>query len=135
MSRDCPNTRTLLIRDDGEYSSESDSEETIHALLATDHVATAKVHVNLSDFDKYEILFTQRVLSTHVALPGKNQRHTLFHTKGVVQERSIHIIIDSGSCNKLVSTVLVEKLLLPTRKHPIPYHIQWLNDGRKIRVT
>jgi hypothetical protein len=43
----------------------------------------------------------QRVLSTQVALPEKNQRHTLFHTKGVVQERSIRIIIDSGSCNNL----------------------------------
>jgi hypothetical protein len=59
----------------------------------------------------------------------------LFHTKGVVQERSIHIIIDSGSCNNLASTVLVEKLSLPARKHPNPYHIQWLNDGGKIRVT
>ena len=61
-----------------------------------------------------------------------DQRHTLFHTKGVVQERSIRIIIDSGSCNNLASTVLVEKLSLTTRKHPNPYHIQWLNDGGKL---
>ena len=33
------------------------------------------------------------------------------------------------------STMLVEKLSLPTRKHPHPYHIQWLNDGGKIRIT
>jgi hypothetical protein len=31
--------------------------------------------------------------------------------------------------------MLVEKLLLPTRKHSNPYHIQWLNDGGKIRVS
>jgi hypothetical protein len=68
-------------------------------------------------------------------LPEKNQRHTLFHTKGVVQERSIRIIIDSGSCNNLASTMLVEKLSLATRKHPNPYHIQWLNDGGKIKIT
>ena len=37
--RDCPNKRTLLIRDDGEYSSASDSEEIEHALLATNHAA------------------------------------------------------------------------------------------------
>ena len=30
---------------------------------------------------------------------------------------------------------MVEKLSLPTRKHPNPYHIQWLNDGGKIKVT
>ena len=104
-------------------------------LLATDHAAKAEVHVNPGDADRYESLVVQRVLSTQVALPEKNQRHTLFHTKGVVQERSICIIIDSGSCNNLASTILVEKLSLPTRKHPNPYHIQWLNDGGKIKIT
>ncbi|WVZ93940.1 hypothetical protein U9M48_039889 [Paspalum notatum var. saurae] len=114
MIRDCPNKRTLLIRDNGEYSSASDSEELEHVLLATDHAARAAVHVNPDDADRYESLVVQRVLSTQVALPEKNQRHTLFHTKGVVQERSIRIIIDSGSCNNLASTMLVEKLSLPT---------------------
>jgi hypothetical protein len=52
-----------------------------------------------------------------------------------VHERSIRIIIDSGSCNNLASTAFVEKLSLPTRAHPHPYHIQWLNDGGKIKVT
>ncbi|WVZ52124.1 hypothetical protein U9M48_003214 [Paspalum notatum var. saurae] len=75
--------------------------------------------------------------ATPIGCPAREQpaAHTLFHTKGVVQERSIRIIIDSGSCNNLASTTLVEKLSLPTRKHPNPYHIQWLNDGGKIRVT
>ncbi|WVZ63543.1 LOW QUALITY PROTEIN: hypothetical protein U9M48_013167 [Paspalum notatum var. saurae] len=31
--------------------------------------------------------------------------------------------------------MLIEKLSLPTRKHPNPYHIRWLNDGGKIKVT
>jgi hypothetical protein len=133
--QDCPNKHTLLIRDDGEYSSASDSEETEYVMFATDHAAKAEVHVNPGDADRYESLVAQRVLSTQVVPPEKNQRHTLFHTKGVVQERSNRIIIDSGSCNNLASTMLVEKLSLPTRKHPNPYHIQWLNDGGKIRVT
>jgi hypothetical protein len=55
--------------------------------------------------------------------------------KGVVQERSIRIIINSGSCNNLASTTLVEKLSLSTRKLSNPYHTQWLNDGGKIRVS
>ena len=135
MIRDCPSKRTLLIRDNGEYSSASDSEEPQHVMFATDHAANGEVHVDPSDADRYESLVVQRVLSTQVAQPENNQRHTLFHTKGVVQERSIRIIIDSGSCNNLASTVLVEKLSLPTRKHPNPYNIQWLNDGGKIRVT
>jgi hypothetical protein len=52
-----------------------------------------------------------------------------------VQERSIRIIIDSGSCNNLASTTLVEKLSLPIGKLSNLYHIQWLNDGGKIRVS
>ncbi|WVZ84536.1 hypothetical protein U9M48_031562, partial [Paspalum notatum var. saurae] len=133
--RDCPSKRTLLIRDDGEYSSTSDSEATQYAMLATDHAARAEVHVNPGDADRYESLVARRVLSTQVAPPEKNRRHTLFHTKGVVRERSIRIIIDGGSYNNLASTMLIEKLSLPTRKHPNPYHIQWLNDGGKIKVT
>jgi hypothetical protein len=92
MSRYYPNKRVLVIRDDGEYSSASDSEDIQHAMLATDHAAKAEVHVNPGDTDRYESLVVQRVLSTQVAPPEKNQRHTLFHTKGVVQERSIRII-------------------------------------------
>lgn len=135
MIRDCPNKRALIIRDNGEYSSASDSDEPSHTMNATIHVDHEAVHASPSDADKFESLVAQRVLSTQVVPPEKNQRHTLFHTKGVVQERSIRIIIDSGSCNNLASTVLVEKLSLPTHTHPHPYHIQWLNDGGKIKVT
>ena len=39
------------------------------------------------------------------------------------------MIIDGGSCNNLVSTDLVKK------PHPHPYHIQWLNDPGKAKVT
>jgi hypothetical protein len=119
----------------GEYSSASDSEETSHAMIATNHAENEEVHVDPIDADRYESLVVQRVLSTQVAQAENNQRHTLFHTKGVVHERSIHIIIDSGSCNNLASTALVEKLSLPTHAHPHSYHIQWLNDGGKIKVT
>jgi hypothetical protein len=52
-----------------------------------------------------------------------------------MQERSIHIIIDGGSYNNLASMELVEKLSLPTRPHPHPYHIQWLSQRGKLKVT
>jgi hypothetical protein len=62
--QDCPNKLTLPIRENGEYSSCSDSEEIKHTLLATDHVAKTDIHVNLGDVDRYESLVVQRVLST-----------------------------------------------------------------------
>jgi hypothetical protein len=72
MIRDCPNKRTLLIRDNGEYSSTSDSEETHHTMFATDHAAPEDVHVAPGDADRYESLVAQRVLSTQVAQPENN---------------------------------------------------------------
>jgi hypothetical protein len=116
--QDYPNKRTLLISDNGEYSSTSDSEETIYAMVATDVAGTQEEHVDATDADKYESLVVQRVLSMQVAQPEQHQHHqhhTLFHTKGVVQECSIHIIIDGGSCNNLASMEMMEKLSLPTR--------------------
>ena len=115
MMRHCPNKRILLIRDDGEYSSASDFENSRLALLATDPAASTGVHVDPSDADRYESLVVQRVLSAQVVQPEQNQRHVIFHTKGVVQEWAIRIIIDGGSCNNLASAVLVAQLSLPTR--------------------
>jgi hypothetical protein len=71
--RDCPSKRTLLIHDNGEYSSASDSEETRHAMLATNHADNEKVHVAPGDADRYESHVAQRVLSTQVAQPKNNQ--------------------------------------------------------------
>ena len=44
-------------------------------------------------------------------------------------------IIDSGSCNNLVSSDLVEKLGLTTRQHSYPYKLQWFNNSGKTKVT
>jgi hypothetical protein len=104
-------------------------------MLFTDVARTQEEHVDATNVDKYESLVVQCILSMQVAQPEQHQRQTLFHTKGVVQERSIRIIIDGGSCNNLVSTDMVEKLSLTTRPHPHPYHIQWINQGGKLKVT
>ncbi len=87
------------------------------------------------DADRYECLVAQRVLSVQVTQAEQNQRHNLFHTKGVVKERSVRVIIDGGSCNNLASMEMVEKLSLTTRPHPHPYYIQWFNNSGKVKVT
>jgi hypothetical protein len=56
------------------------------------------------DAERYESLVAQHVLSVQVTRVEQNQRHNLFHTKGVLKERCvIIIIIDGGSCNNLAS--------------------------------
>src|SRR5437016_8097889 len=80
-------------------------------------------------------LIVHRALSTKVESDDKIQRHNLFHTFLIVKDCRVHTIIDGGSCNNLVNTEVVKKLGLPTREHTHPYHIQWLNNSGKIKVT
>jgi hypothetical protein len=87
------------------------------------------------DAGRYESLVAQHVLSVQVTQVEQNQRHNLFHTKGVVKDRSVRVIIDGGSCNNLASMEMVEKLSLTTRPHPHPYYIQWFNNSGKVKVT
>ncbi|KAL6327292.1 hypothetical protein AAG906_018592 [Vitis piasezkii] len=64
-----------------------------------------------------ELLVARRVL--------KN----IFHTRCHVQNKVCIMIIDEGSCTNVASTTMVEKLGLPTIKHPRSYKLQWLNDS------
>jgi len=53
----------------------------------------------------------------------------------VIKDRRARVIIDGGNFNNLVSSDLVKKLELTTRPHMHLYHIQWLNDSGKAKVT
>jgi hypothetical protein len=79
----------------------------------------------------------QRVLSTREGHEEemKIQRHNLFHMYFIVQGCHVLTIIDSGSCNNLVSSHLVEKLGLTTQQYSYPYKLQWFNNNGKIKVT
>ena len=45
------------------------------------------------------------------------------------------MIIDSGSTDNLVSTEVVEKLKLKTKKHPTPYKVSWFQKGYQLIVN
>jgi hypothetical protein len=123
MIRDCPNKHTLLIRDNGEYSSASDFEETSHVMIATNHAENEEVHLIPSTLIDMRVLLHNMFSAHSLSRPKKSATHSIPY-QGRCERTSIHIIIDSGSCNNMASTALVEKLSLPTRTHPHPYHIQ-----------
>jgi hypothetical protein len=129
VMHDCPSKHVLVVRDDGEYSSASDADD--HE-GNDDH---PEEHIHTGDADHYESLIVQRVLSTQIERVEQNQRHTLFQTKCVMKKRSSLMIIDGGSCNNLASSDMVDKFVLTTKPHPRPYHIQWLNNSGKAKVT
>ena len=68
-----------------------------------------------------ESLVARRALSAQVKEENNNQRENLFHTRCFVKNKVCSVIIDGGSCTNVASTELVEKLALPTIKHPRPY--------------
>ncbi|XP_016681105.1 uncharacterized protein [Gossypium hirsutum] len=81
-----------------------------------------------------ELIVVKRSLSIQ-SVKDEQQQENIFHTCCQVQGKLCSVIIDGGSCTSVASTLMVEKLNLPTTKHPNPYKIQWLNDGRELKVT
>ncbi|XP_017629802.1 uncharacterized protein LOC108472753 [Gossypium arboreum] len=81
-----------------------------------------------------ELFVVKRSLSLQ-SVEDKQQRENIFHTRCQVQGKICSVIIDGGSCTNVASTFMVEKLGLPTTKHPSPYKLQWLNDGGELKVT
>ncbi|KAL3726789.1 hypothetical protein ACJRO7_031655 [Eucalyptus globulus] len=84
--------------------------------------------------DDGELLIIRRALHVEVS-PNKEQRENIFHTCCTFNEKVCSVIIDGASCTNVASTTLVDKLKLPTTKHPQPYKLQWLNQGNELKVT
>ncbi|XP_052483318.1 uncharacterized protein LOC128037724 [Gossypium raimondii] len=125
ITSQCPNRNIMVVRANGEIESEeeeledepenvSDNEEEVeHALDG-------------------ELLVVKRSLSIQ-SIDDEQQRENIFHTRCQVQGKLCLVIIDGGSCTDVASTLMVEKLNLPTTKHPTPYKLQWLNDGGELK--
>ena len=65
-----------------------------------------------------ELLVAMGALSVQAKEDDKIQRENIFQTRCHVQNKVCTVIIDSDSCTNVASTSLVEKLGLPTSKHP-----------------
>ena len=82
-----------------------------------------------------ELMVARRALSVQAKEDDEMQRDNIFHTRCHVQNKVCSVIIDGGSCTNVASTTMVEKLGIPTSKHPRPYKLQWLNDSGEVRVN
>jgi len=61
-------------------------------------------------------------------------RTNIFHTTCIVANKVCKMVIDSGSCENVVSEETVQKLQLKTDRHPKPYKLSWLNKGSEVKV-
>ena len=77
-----------------------------------------------------EVLVTRLVLSAQVKEDDIEQQcENIFHTCCQVNNKVCGLIIEGVSCTNVASDLLVEKLQLPTLKHPRPYKLKWLNES------
>ena len=127
IASQCPNKRVMVLRDDGEI--ETDDENDNESMPPLEDVDDEEYAV------QGDLLVARRALSVQIKEDDEVQRENIFHTRCHVQNKVCSVIIDGGSCTNVASTTMVEKLGLPTLKHPRPYKLQWLNDSGEVRVN
>jgi hypothetical protein len=126
---DCPNKRAMILLDNGDIKSESSNDDEMPSLEDCSDVDVAEPVSG-------DVLVTRRALNMQPKVGGdEEQREHIFYTRCHINDKVCSLIIDSGSCTNVASTLLVEKLSLPTLKHPNPYRLHWLNDCGDIKVT
>jgi hypothetical protein len=130
----------MMVREDVEYDPASNfDDDALVLIIARDGAnfySEKEMEVmGVETTNQYKSLFAQRDLNVQLSISEHDQLHNLFHTRGVVKDRAIHIIIDEGSCNNLASIDMVDKLALPTRQRPHPYYIQWFESSTRVHFT
>ena len=75
-------------------------------------------------------LITRRLVKTQFTENVvDDQRDNLFHTRCFVKGTACSLVIDSGSCTNVVSSMLIKRLQISK-----PYKLQWLNDSGTMKV-
>ena len=116
-------------------------EQKCYGEIETDHESVCDSMSSLEDSDdeeyagQGELLVARRDLSVQAKENDEVQRENIFHTRCHVQNKVCSVIIDGRSCTNVASTTMVEKLEMPTSKHPHPYKLQWLNNNGEVRVN
>ncbi|KAE8716482.1 hypothetical protein F3Y22_tig00110114pilonHSYRG00103 [Hibiscus syriacus] len=86
--------------------------------------------------DGHETLVVRKSLLTPKGDSGDDWLRTnIFHTTCTVADKVCKMIIDSGSCENVVSEEVVQKLQLKTDRHPKPYKLSWLNKDSEMRLS
>ena len=127
IASQCPNKRVMVMRDNGEIETDNESD------------CDSMPSLEDADDEEYavqgELMVARRALSVQAKEDDEMQRDNIFHTRCHIQNKVCSVIIDGGSCTNVASTTMVEKLGMPTCKHPRPYKLQWLNDSGEVRVN
>ncbi|RDX93879.1 hypothetical protein CR513_23802, partial [Mucuna pruriens] len=126
IASQCPNKRAMVMLNNGEIESSSDDE-----MPPLEDCSDVEVAALVNG----DILVTRRALSIQPKEDGNmKQREHNFYTRCHINDKVCSMIIDSGSCTNVVSTILVEKINLQIAKQPRPYKLQWLSNIGEVKV-
>ncbi|XP_027181973.1 uncharacterized protein LOC113780366 [Coffea eugenioides] len=125
-----PNQRTMIILPNGEFLTDDEDEKEGLPSLEGEEEEEEALPVN-----ERVGLVVRRALATQVKAADHAQMENIFYTRCYIKGKVCSLIIDGGSCANVASALMVEKLALPTLRHPTPYRLQWLNDSGDVRVT
>ncbi|KAE8663201.1 putative Quercetin 3-O-methyltransferase 1 [Hibiscus syriacus] len=85
--------------------------------------------------DGHETLVVRKSLLNPKGDSGDDWLRTnIFHTTCTVADKVCKMIIDSDSCENVVSEEVVQKLQLKTDHHPKPDKLSWLNKSSEVTV-
>jgi hypothetical protein len=104
----------MLVNEQGEWESESDEDGTP---IYDENIRNGETGIQPDEGDN-NCFISQRVLSVTPVKEENNQRHNLFHTRGMIKNKLCWINVDNGSCNNTASELLIERLGLKQRRHP-----------------
>ena len=131
IASNCPTRRTITIIKGTSYEI-SDEEE---APEESEKETEPTYDEEFTPADHGESLVIRRSLHAQSVKEEPWLRHNIFHTRCTTTGKVCDVIIDSGSCENVVSNYMVEKLKLPTQSHPHPYKLQWLSNESEVRVS
>ncbi|KAK4260359.1 hypothetical protein QN277_003486 [Acacia crassicarpa] len=114
---DCSNRRVMTLKEIEEIKHEYEQGPVWDA--KQDEIPSEEIILGTNQGE--HLLMLRRVLHAKEAPKEKGQREQIFYTRCTVKEKVCNLIVDSGSCANVASTLLIQKLQLPTTPHPHPY--------------
>ena len=123
IASECPTRRTMLVKEDGEITSESSASEW-----------EKEKEIEEEELED-DLLMVRRLLGSHMQPLEQSQSENIFHTRCLINGKLWCLIIDGKYCTNMVNSKLVSKLNLETKSNPRPYKLHWLWKDVEMTVS
>ncbi|XP_031404630.1 uncharacterized protein LOC116213728 [Punica granatum] len=126
IASECPNQKIISLVEEA-------NDEPVYDTYDDEENEVEQEEVTYGDQGK--ALVVQRILKSAHVEDDKWLQHNIFHTQCTSHGKVCTVIIDSGSCENVISTTMVEKLHLKVEPHPDPYKLSWLKKDNDVHVN